>query len=146
MPDEAQEYSKGLKKSLDRWQQETQSGLDKDLGPIAKELEGLGDIKNPSKEQKKYMAELRIKATDTIDNRMKSSLTTLSKGLKKEEPPENLNEKQSNVLEGQLKELSEDYKELELDPKLKKALKLDDISIQVNVDDKALIVGKKWTY
>jgi hypothetical protein len=145
-PDEVNQYTKGLKKSLDRWQQNTQLELDKDLAPIAKELEGMGDIKNPSKEQKKTMADLRLKATKLMDSRMKSNLTTLSTGLKKEGPPENLNDKQSNLLEGQLKELSEDFKELEIDENLKKKLKLDNVSIQLNVDDKGLIVGKKWKF
>jgi len=145
-PDEVKDYTKGLKKALDRWQQNTQLELDKDLAPITKELDGLGDIKNPSKEQKKTMADLRLKATTLMDRRMKSSLPTLSTGLKKDDPPDNLNDKQSNVLEGQLKELSEDYKELEIDEKLKKKLKLDNVSIQLSVDDKGLILGKKWKF
>src|SRR4051812_18397893 len=119
-PDEVKEYTIGLKRAADRWQQQTQKELDKDLGPITKELEGLGDTKNPTKEQKKMMADLRLKASTLIDKRMKSSLKTLDTNLKKEDPPDSLNDKQSNVLDGQLKELSEDFKELEIDENLKK--------------------------
>lgn len=146
MSNEVKNYTSGLERAIERWAQQTQKDLDRDLGPIAKQLEDLGDNKNPSADDKKQILNLRKQVDALVDKRMKSSMTTLNTTIKKVDRPEDLDDKQSNVLEGQLKELTDDFTQLELSDSLKKALKLKDINISVNLDDKGLIVGKTWRY
>jgi hypothetical protein len=122
--------------------------LESDLGSLAKQL-GLEDLvgkKNPSADDKKQIFNVRKQVTAMIDRRLKSRLTVLNSAVKKVERPENLDDKQSNVLDGQLKDLTDDSTPIELPDSVKKALNLKDITISVNLDDSGLIVGKTWRF
>src|SRR5262245_34210136 len=145
MPDEVKKYKGALEQAIERWQEKTQKELKLDLGPLAKQIEDLGKSKNSGGDQKQ-LVDLRKQAAEIIEKRMKTSLPALNTTVKKVERPEDLDDKQSNVLDGQLKELSDDFTELEIDESLKQMLKLKDISISVNLDDKGLIVAKKWSF
>ena len=146
MSDAVKKYTTGLERAIERWAQETQKGLDTDLSPVAKQLEDLGGNKNPSADDKKQYEALRKQAVAILERRMKSSMASLNTTFKKMDRPEDLDDKQSNVLEGQLKELTDDFTQLELDESLKKALKLKDISFSVNLDDKGFMAAKTWRF
>jgi hypothetical protein len=146
MSDEVKKYTSGLERAIETWAQKTQKDLDMHLGPIAKQLEDLGGKKNPSADDKKQSEALSREALARIERRMVLSMKTLNINFKKVDPPEDLDDKQSNILEGQLKELTDDSINLDLSESLKKALKLKDIDIYVNPDDKGFIMAKTWRF
>jgi len=147
MGDEVKKYTSALDMALDKWQKQAQKDLAKDLTPISKELEQLQDNKNPGPDEKKQYVDLLKESRRIIEKRMKTNLTAFNTTVKKVKQPGELDDKQSNVLDGQLKDISEDYTKLELPDLLTDKLPgLKDIDIKVNVDDKGFIVAKKWTF
>ena len=147
MGDEVKRYTSALNMALDKWQEQTEKDLAKDLAPVIKDLEKLDKNKDTSPDDKKQKTDLLTQARRMIDKRMGTSLTAFNATVKKVKKPEDLGDKQADILEDQLKDISDDYKKLKLpDVLTDKLTGLKDIEIRANVDDKGIIVGKQWTF
>jgi small-conductance mechanosensitive channel len=136
---------------IEKWQNETQLKLSKDLDPIAKELAELAKNKKPSAEDKKQMLDLNKAAREAAAKVIKSSSGNLDRQLKQVKPPDL--EKQRDVgsvqeklddLQDQMdqfhKELKDDGVELKFDPRLKAKLPFleDDVKVTVDADKKGV--------
>jgi small-conductance mechanosensitive channel len=149
--DEVKRYKSTVDRIIEKWQNETQLKLSKDLDPIAKELAELAKNKKPSAEDKKQMLDLNKAAREAAAKVIKASSGNLDRQLKQVKPPDL--EKQRDVgsvqeklddLQDQMdqfhKELKDDGVELKFDPRLKAKLPFleDDVKVTVDADKKGV--------
>ena len=145
--DEVIQYKKIVERNVQKWKQETEKALEKDLDPIAEEIEELNKIKNPGPDEKKKAVDLQKAAREVIEKRMEASSGRLQQELRKVKRPEvDKSDNQSSRLMDKFHDDFGEGVEIEIPDAISKKYKaLDSVTATVKPDDRAFSVGFKWS-
>jgi len=141
MGDEVQRYKSVLNTILDKWQEQTEKELAKDLAPIIKAMEELGK-KDPGHKDKAQWEKLLVECQRTIDGRLGHSVTTCNATVKKLKRPQQSDDDKGD----DYKDLWDDYKKIKIPDPIKKNMPFKDIDIGINSDDKGGVIWKGWRF